>query len=133
MIQTESWVIEYKLQTYFSLTAEENTTAKYVYGIYFTECTKETIWNGRVARKTRQNFKHVSVNCIKQYVYKKYTYGFPLGFKGRYFSGTTCKMIHIREKDREERANFDGSLKARTVQERLTTFCFFDAVKIHQR
>ena len=75
--------------------------------------------------QTFRNFKHVSVSCIKWCVYKKYTYGFLLGFWKLCLNATTCKMIHFWEKDREERVNFEGSLKARTVHCRPTTFCFY--------
>ena len=43
IIRAERRVIEYKLQTYFSLTAERNIIAKYGDTVYLTECTKETI------------------------------------------------------------------------------------------
>ena len=70
-------------------------------------------------------FKHVSVSCIKWCVYKKYTFRLPLGFWKQFLSATTCKMIHFWEKDREERMNFEGSLKVRTVHCRPTTFWFY--------
>ena len=75
--------------------------------------------------QTFRNFKHVSVSCIKWCVYKKYTYGFSLGLRKLCLNVTTCKMIHFWEKDREERVNFKGSLKARTVHCRPTTFCLY--------
>ena len=49
-------MIEYKLQTYLILAAERNTFAMYGGTLYLTECTKETISKGRVARTNIPQF-----------------------------------------------------------------------------
>ena len=114
-----------RIQTYFLLATERSSFAMYGVRYIWQSVQKKPFQTEELRGQTFRNFEHVSVSCIKWCVYKKYTFGLPFGFWKQFLSATTCKMIHFWEKDREERINFEGSLKVRTVHCRPTTFWFY--------